>query len=124
MIALKIGNLDVSKWIVEEGLDVGYEVLLSDKSGRNARGTNRVEIVARKMKITAKFRALTQAQIAQFLAAVEPYVFDVTFCSPQTGELKTIHIYRGSLTIGFSKVDTQDFSRSMMREFDLSFIEM
>ncbi len=124
MTVLKIGNLDVSSWLIEEGLDIGYEVLLSDKSGRNARGTNRVEIVARKDKVTAKFRALTQAQISQFLAAVDPYVFNVVYCSPKTGEQKTINVYRGSLAIGFATIDSQDFSRSMMREFDLSFIEM
>lgn len=124
MTALKIGTLDVSSWITQGGLSVEYQVLLSDKSGRNARGTNRVEIVARKDKVVAQFRALTAGEIKQFLQAIEPYVFDVTYLSPKTGQEKTIQIYHGSLQIGYTTIDSADFAKSMMQEFELSFIEM
>lgn len=124
MTVLKINGLDVTKWLVRDGLDVEYNILLSDKSGRNARGNNRVEIVNRKDKLTARFRALNAAQIQEFLAAIEPYVMGVTYLSPKTGELKTITAYTGTPKVGYRVIDRTALAKSMLNEFELSFIEM
>lgn len=118
---LKIGDLDVTSWLQDQGFDVEYDVLLSDKSGRNARGNNRIEIVNRKDKLICKFNPLTADQAKQFLSAIEPYVINVTYLSPKTGELKTIRAYIGTPTIGYLRVTG---TQTMMKEFALNFIEM
>ena len=120
MTVLKIGTLDVTGFLQDQGFDVEYETLLSSKSGRNARGNNRIEIVARKDKLYCKFRALTAAEATQFLAAIKPYVFGVTYLNPETGALKTIQVNTGTPKIGYLRVNPA----AMMKEFDLNFIEL
>lgn len=118
---LKIGDLDVTSWLQDQGFDVEYDVLLSDKSGRNARGNNRVEIVNRKDKLICKFNPLDAEQTRQFLAAIEPFVVNVTYLSPKTGQLKMIRAYIGTPTVGYLRVSG---AKTMMKEFALNFIEM
>ena len=121
MVLLKIGDLDVSSWLQDQGLDVEYNVLLSDKSGRNARGNNVIDIVNRKDKLICKFMPLTSAQQKQFLNAIEPYVVSVTYRSPKTEALKTISVYMGTPTLGYLHVAG---AQVMMKEFSISFVEM
>ena len=120
MTVLKIGTLDVTSFLLDQGFDVEYETLLSSKSGRNARGKNRIEIVARKDKLYCKFRALTSSEIQQFLAAIKSYVFSVTYLNPETGALKTIQVNSGTPKIGYLRVNPV----VMTKEFDLNFIEL
>ena len=49
MVYCKIGNTDVSYLV--QSMKVDMEVILSDKSGRNAQADNVVDIVARKDKV-------------------------------------------------------------------------
>nr|DAG28417.1 MAG TPA: hypothetical protein [Caudoviricetes sp.] len=120
MTVLKIGTLDVTSFLLDQGFDVEYETLLSSKSGRNARGKNRIEIVARKDKLYCKFRALTSSEIQQFLAAIKSYVFSVTYLNPETGALKTIQVNSGTPKIGYLRINPA----VMTKEFDLNFIEL
>ena len=120
MTLLKIGNLDVTPWLEENGLTVEYQVLLSDKSGRNARGKNVVDIVARKDKVIARFRPLGGDQMQQLLAALEPFVFDITYRSPKTQTEKTISIYIGTPSVSYIRAHGMDV---LMQGFELSFIE-
>ena len=120
MTVLKIGTLDVTSFLLDQGFDVEYETLLSSKSGRNARGKNRIEIVARKDKLYCKFRALTSSEIQQFLAAIKSYVFSVTYLNPETGALKTIQVNSGTPKIGYLRVNPA----VMTKELDLNFIEL
>lgn len=124
MLLLQLGQLDVSSWLEENGLTVAKNILVSEKSGRNARGDNRVEIVNRKIKLTARFRPLTAGQIAEFLTAIDPYVLPVTYRDPKTGGEKTITVYTGTPTVAYRQVNRADFAKSMLEEFELSFIEM
>ena len=120
MTVLKIGTLDVTSFLLDQGFDVEYETLLSSKSGRNARGKNRIEIVARKDKLYCKFRALTSSEIQQFLAEIKSYVFSVTYLNPETGALKTIQVNSGTPKIGYLRINPA----VMTKEFDLNFIEL
>ena len=120
MTVLKIGTLDVTNFLLDQGFDVEYETLLSSKSGRNARGKNRIEIVARKDKLYCKFRALTSSEIQQFLAAIKSYVFSVTYLNPEIGALKTIQVNSGTPKIGYLRVNPA----VMTKDFDLNFIEL
>ena len=88
MTVLKIGTLDVTSFLLDQGFDVEYETLLSSKSGRNARGKNRIEIVARKDKLYCKFRALTSSEIQQFLAAIKSYVSGDRCAENDSGEFR------------------------------------
>ena len=116
---LKIGNLDVTKWL--KSLDVEYEVLLSDKSGRNARGNNRVEIINRKDKLICTFNPMHSDLMKSFLSAIEPYVLDVTYLNPKTKAEKNIRAYIGTPTIGYLRVTEK---QTFMKEFNLNFVEM
>lgn len=116
---LKIGSLDVTQWL--QSFDVEYEVLLSDKSGRNARGNNRVEIVNRKDKLLCAFNPMPAQQAKQLLAAIEPYVVNVTYLNPKTGSEKSIRAYISTPTVGYLRLAP---GQTFMKEFTLNFIEM
>ncbi len=110
----------MTPWLEENGLTVEYQVLLSDKSGRNARGKNVVDIVARKDKVIARFRPLGGDQMQQLLAAIEPFVFNVTYRSPKTQADKTINVYIGTPAVSYARMCA---ASAQMQGFELSFIE-
>ena len=88
MAYLKINNVDFSYLV--SGLKVGYETLVSDKSGRNAAGNMTIDVINRKLKVYVTLRHTTEAEMRSFLNAVKPFVVDVTVLDPETNELKTI----------------------------------
>lgn len=91
---LKINGNDFSSLI--SGLKVGYETLVSDKSGRNANGDTVVDVINRKVKIYATLRHTFQEEMESFLAAIDGYVVEVSFLDPKTKAFKTITAYTGT----------------------------
>ena len=119
MIALKIGETDVGHMIA--AMKVSYNVLLSEDSGRNARGDNVVDVINRKAKVDCTFRPLTQSEMSTLLAAVEPYVFGITYLDSKSGALKTIQVYISTPVPDYYRIiDNQVLYNPMQ----LSFIEM
>lgn len=116
---LKIGGLDFSD--IVKAYTLSYEVLLSDKSGRTARGKNVVDIVARKDKLSVTFKRMRASRLKELLAAVEPYVVTVAYWNAKTDEEKTIQAYIGTPEISALRMGD---SKRWYDEFDLSFIEM
>ncbi len=117
---LKIGTLDVTSWLT--AFEVEYETLLSQKgSGRNARGNNVVDIVNRKDKLICQFSPMTETEMQAFLAAIEPYVLNVSYLNPKTLQVKTIRAYTGTPKIGILH---EGSSGRIMKGFALNFIEM
>lgn len=116
---LKIGETDVSGMV--SAMAISYNVMLSEDSGRNARGDNRVDIINRKTRIDCTFRPLTQAEMAALLAAVEPYVFSLSFLDSKTGALKTIQVYISTPVPDFYRIID---GKILYNPMQLAFIEM
>lgn len=94
MSYLKINNTDFSG--IVSGLKVGYETLVSDKSGRNAAGDTVVDVINKKVKLYVTLRHTTEEEMRSFLAAIESYVVNATYLDPKTNSLKTINVYTGT----------------------------
>lgn len=94
MAYLKINGEDYSSLV--SGLKVGYETLVSDKSGRNADGDTTIDIVNEKIKLYITLRHTTDLEMASFLNAIKPYEFNVAFRNPRTQSLTSIHAYTGT----------------------------
>lgn len=91
MTILKIGDVDFSHLI--NTYKVGYNVLLSDKSGRNAKGNTTIDIINRKTKIECGFIPMNSDELKSLLAAIEPYAVDVTYLDSKTNTEKTMKAY-------------------------------
>lgn len=116
---LEINGVDFSGYVSK----IAYEptVILSEDSGRNARGDNAVDIVNRKDKITCHFLPMDQSTATALLNAVYNYVFEVKFLHPRTSTIRTMHAYVGQTQITLLNVYV---SQNAYEETSLSFIEM
>lgn len=116
---LKIGTTNISGLIA--AMTVSYNVLLSEDSGRNARGDNTVDIVNRKVKITCTTRPLDQTEMGSLLTAVEPYVVNVSYLDSQSGTLKTVQAYISTPEPAYYRIID---GKVLYNPLQLSFIEM
>lgn len=117
MQLLTINGHDYTPYLAKGGLRVAPQVLLSSKSGRNARGNNVIDIVNRKDKLLCTFLPMPGPVFRQFWADIEPYVITVTYYHPGTGAQKTIT----------ANVGEQDYATLLDRQLDgftLNFIEL
>ena len=114
----KIGGKDFSG--VVSGLKVGYEVLVSDKSGRNANGDTVVDIINRKRKVYVTLRHTTDAEMRAFLEAVAPYVVDISYLDPQTNILKTAQTYTGTPEPEYYTIS----DKTIFKPLSLNFVEL
>ena len=121
MEVFKIGNADFTD--IVESYSTGYNVLLSEKSGRTARGNNVVDIVNRKTKLTVNFMPMSASRMQAFLSAVEPYVVNVTYWDPKTDALKAMEIYTGTPEITAIRMSVSQSERRYS-PFSLAFVEM
>ena len=116
---LTINNVDVSNLV--SGLKVGYEVLVSEDSGRNANGDTVIDIVNRKAKVYVTFRVMDDTQMAKLLNAISSYVVSVSFRDPKTNATKTIQSYTGTPEPEYYTI--QD-NKVLYKSFNLNFIEL
>lgn len=91
MAVLKLDGTDYSGKVA--ALKVGYETMVSDKSGRNARGNMTIDIISRKVKVYCTFRPMSAAEMQELLTALQAYVLQITFLDPETGEEVTKKCY-------------------------------
>lgn len=119
MAYLKIGDVDFSG--IVSALKVGYQVLLGDTSGRNARGDNYVDIVNRKKKLSVTIRPTTQAEMAALLTAIEPYVVSVTYLDAETQAMKTIQAYPSTAEPEYYRIID---GNTRFKPLSLSLVEM
>lgn len=94
MTNFKINGTDYSHLVAS--LKIGYETLVSDESGRNARGNMVIDIVSRKRKVYCTFRPMNQEEMEGLMAAISPYVVNVSYSDPETDALVTINTYTGT----------------------------
>lgn len=116
---IKIGNADISDII--PSIKVTYTTMLSEDSGRNARGDNVVDVINRKIKISGVTPPLNQSQMSALLTAIKPYVIDVSYLDPETGAMKSITAYTSAPVPEY--ICASDGS-ALYKPMELSFIEM
>jgi hypothetical protein len=119
MTNFKINGTDFSHLVAN--LKVGYETLVSDDSGRNAKGDMVIDIVSRKRKVYVTFRPMNGAEMTSLLSAIGDYVINITYLNPKTNALVTIKTYTGTPEPDYYWTHTNE---KMFRPMDLNFIEL
>jgi hypothetical protein len=119
MSYLKINDKDFSN--IVSGLKVGYETLVSDKSGRNAAGNTAIDIINRKIKVYCTLRHTTAEEMESFLSAIKDYVVNVTFLNPETRVLTTITTYTGTPEPEYYTIQP---TLTIYKPLSLNFIEL
>ena len=119
MQILKIGETDVSQMIT--AMKISYNVMLSEDSGRNAKGDNVVDIINRKVRIDCTTRSLTQSEMSTLLTAVESYVVSVSYLDSRSGDMKTVRAYISTPEPDYYRIVTDKVRYNPM---PLAFIEM
>lgn len=119
MAYLKINDVDFSSLV--SGLKVGYETLVSDKSGRNAAGDTTIDVINRKIKLYVTLRHTTNTEMNSFLSAISPYVVNVTFLNPETRALSTINAYTGTPEPEYYTIQPNNV---IYKPMNLNFIEL
>lgn len=115
----QINGVDFSDLV--SGLKIGYETLVSDKSGRNAAGNTTVDVINRKIKVYVTLRYTTNDEMNAFLAATRDYVVNVSFLNPETKSLSTITAYTGTPEPEYYTIQT---NRVLYKPMNLNFIEL
>lgn len=118
MAYLKINGADYSSLV--SGLKIGYETLVSDKSGRNAAGDTTIDVINRKIKVYVTLRHTTNAEMKEFLAEIKDYVVGLTFLNPETNSLTTITAYTGTPEPEYYTIS----DKTIYKPMNLNFIEL
>ena len=118
MAFLRVNGKDFSSLV--SSLKVGYEVLVSDKSGRNANGDTFIDIVNRKRKIYVTLRHTTNIEMNEFLNAVEDYVVTVEYLDVKSGAIKSATTYIGTPEPEYYTIS----DRTIFKPLSLNFIEL
>lgn len=119
MAYFKVNGQDFSHLV--SGMKVGYETLVSDKSGRNAAGNTVVDVINKKHKVYINLRHTTEAEMRSFLAAIEDYVVSASFLDPTTGSIKTITAYTGTPEPEYYTIQAD---RVIYKPMSINFIEL
>ena len=115
----KINGTDFSNLV--SAMKVGFEVLVSDQSGRNANGDTVIDVINRKKKVYITLRHTTDAEMKKFLNAVSNYVISVEYRNPQTGTLSTITTYIGTPEPEYYTIQAGNV---IYKPLNLNFIEL
>lgn len=119
MSYLKINGTDISHLV--KGLKIGYETLVADNSGRNARGDTVLDIINRKVKVYATFRPMDGDEMLHFLDLIKDYVVNVSYLDSKTNTIKTAVCYTGTPEPEYYWIRN---GKALYREFNLNFIEL
>lgn len=119
MSYLKLNGTDVSHLV--RGLKIGYETLVSENSGRNAKGDTVIDVVNRKVKLYVSFIPMDGSDMASLLSAISPYVIDVTYRDSRTNSMNTIKCYTGTPTPDYYCILN---NKVFYNSFELNFIEL
>ena len=114
----KINGQDFSHLV--SGMKVGYEVLVSDSSGRNAAGDTVIDVINRKVKVYLTLRHTTAREMKDFLSAVKDYVVNVSVLNPETGALSTFNTYIGTPEPEYYTIS----NNTIFKPMSLNFIEL
>lgn len=118
MSYFKINGTDFSH--IVSGLKVGYETLVSDKSGRNANGDTTIDIINRKRKVYVTLRHTTSSEMKAFLEAVNPYVVGISYLDPESNSIKSATVYTGTPEPEYYTIS----NRTLYKPMTLNFVEL
>lgn len=93
MSVLTIGNVDITPYISDGGLELQHSDLDASDSGRTMDAVMHRARVASKINLTVKCRPLTGEETAIVLNAIEPEWVTVQFQNPFTNTLVTKTMY-------------------------------
>jgi hypothetical protein len=119
MSYLKINGIDFSD--IVSGLKVGFETLVSDKSGRNANGDNFIDVINQKDKVYVTLRHTTDVEMKRFLNAIEDFVVEVEYLNPRTNRIKTITANTGTPEPEYYTIQP---TKIIYKPMSLNFIEL
>lgn len=120
MVYFKIGTTDFSSYV--SSLKVGYETLLSDKSGRNASGNNVIDVVNKKYKVYVTFKPLTRTEMSALMNKLDNYVMDISFMNPKTGNIvNNVNCYVSTPEPEFYRMISN--SKMLYKPMSVNFIE-
>ena len=66
---------------------------------RDSTGTMHIDLIATKYKLQLKWGVLTKAEMSSILNLIKPITFSVTFDDPESGNEKTVNVYKGDRSI-------------------------
>ena len=119
MSYLMIGDTDVSDLV--KSLKIGYETLVSENSGRNAKGDTVIDVINKKVKLYVVFRPMFNDEMKTLLSTFENYVVNVTYRDSKTNTNKTITCYTGTPEPDYYCILDD---KVLYKELSLNFIEL
>jgi hypothetical protein len=102
------------------GLKVGYEVLVSDESGRNANGDTVIDIVNKKRKVYVTLRHTTNAEMKTFLSKVENYIVTVQYLDAKSNTVKSMEAYISTPEPEYYTIS----DKTIYKPMNINFIEL
>ena len=105
---------------IVSGLKIGYEVLVSEESGRNANGDTVIDIVNRKRKVYVTIRHTTDSEMKALLNAVEGYIVTVQFRDAKSNTLKSMTAYISTPEPEYYTIS----DKTIYKPMNLNFIEL
>lgn len=119
MSYLILNGVDVSDYV--KGLKIGYETLVSDKSGRNANGDTVVDVINRKVKIYVVFRPLFDNEMIRLLDAISNFTLTVRYRDARTGNILSAECYTGTPEPEYYRIID---GKTIYKDMSLNFIEL
>lgn len=102
---LKVGNVDLTAYIQEDGFSVTRNDVDDSKTGRTLDGTMHRARIALKKKIEVNCRPLTQTEAQTVLTAILPEWVSVTYIDPQAGTRSNIQMYSNNVPAVAARYD-------------------
>lgn len=115
------GDDTFSSLVAKGGLKVDYETLVSDSSGRNAKGDLTVDVINHKYKVGVTFRSCTPTEVASIMSAIDDYVISISFFNPKTNSIVTKTCYTSTPSITWNTLAT---GKERTNTFSINFIEL
>lgn len=119
MSNLILNGTDVSHLV--KGLKIGYETLVSEDSGRNAKGDTVIDVINRKVKLYVTFRPMNESEMSSLLSAISPYVITAQYFDSKYNSLSSITCYTGTPEPEYYWIRNDSI---FYKEFSLNFIEL
>ncbi|WP_410496496.1 hypothetical protein QTL86_03520 [Cellulosilyticum sp. ST5] len=88
---------------------------------RDSTGTMHIDLIATKYKLECKWNILNQANMTKILNATKSITFNVSFIDPETGEEKTMNVYKGDRSTPILKIVNGE---NIYKDFKINFIEL
>ena len=87
-----INGTDISDYIEFRGLSWSYRYITGQNGGLTLAGYTQLDVLATKIDLSVKCRALTLDELGTLLTAITPAEVSVTYDDPQLGTVtKTMH---------------------------------